>query len=292
MFIDIHVHTRKIPGFPRAGKPAYATPEQLIERYEKINVERAAILPGVNPECSYSIQSNEEVLEICGRYPDRFIPFCNIDPRQITNSPQAPLDEIMQFYKDKGCKGIGEVCCNLEFSDPLVQNLFKNAEKIGFPITFHIAGEIGGTYGLYDDPGLPQLEVCLQRFPQLVFLGHSQAFWSEISSDVTPEIRTTYPKGPVKPGRVVEMMRKYSNLHGDLSAHSGYNAISRDESFGVEFLVEFQDRLHFGTDICAPDTQTPIVDFLLNLLKNKKIDSTVFDKIARKNTEKLFGLSI
>lgn len=42
MFIDIHVHTRVIPGPPRLGKPAYATPEQLLERYNDINVEAAA----------------------------------------------------------------------------------------------------------------------------------------------------------------------------------------------------------------------------------------------------------
>jgi len=80
MFIDIHVHTRRIPGPPRRGKQAYATPEQLLERYDAIGVESAVLLPGVNPECSYVPQSNQEILEICRMYPGRFIPFCNIDP--------------------------------------------------------------------------------------------------------------------------------------------------------------------------------------------------------------------
>ena len=45
MFIDIHVHTRRIPGYPRNGKPAYATPEQLLERYDALGIEQAVILP-------------------------------------------------------------------------------------------------------------------------------------------------------------------------------------------------------------------------------------------------------
>ena len=38
-------------------------------------------LPEVNPEHSVHIQSNEEVIEVVKKYPDRFIWFCNIDPR-------------------------------------------------------------------------------------------------------------------------------------------------------------------------------------------------------------------
>jgi hypothetical protein len=53
MFIDIHGHTRRAPGFERNGKPAYATPDQLIERHDELGIEKGVLLPGVNPECSY-----------------------------------------------------------------------------------------------------------------------------------------------------------------------------------------------------------------------------------------------
>ena len=291
MFIDIHVHTRRIPGPPRRGKQAYATPEQLLERYDAIGVESAVLLPGVNPECSYVPQSNQEILEICRMYPGRFIPFCNIDPRAMTNSPDAPLDELILFYKEQGYKGIGEVCANLPFEHPLVRNLFKHAEAVGFPLTFHIAPQIGGAYGLYDDPGLPQLEKSLQDFPNLLFLGHSQPFWAEMAPLENVKDRYGYPKYPIRQeGRVPQLMRRYPNLLGDLSAGSGYNALARDEEYAVQFLNEFQDRLFFGTDICAPDTPTPLVDFLLRLRDEKKISETVFEKVARGNAKRLFGL--
>jgi len=254
-------------------------------------VEKAVLLPEANPECAYGLQSNEEVIEIAEKYPDRFIPFCNVDPRAMTNSPDAPLGEMLGYYKEMGCKGIGEVCPNLPFLHPLVQNLFKHVEEVGFPLIFHIAPQIGGTYGLYDDPGLPQLERCLQMFPKLRFLGHSQPFWAEIGKLETPADRYEYPKYPIKEeGVVPKLMRRYPNLYGDLSAYSGYNALARDPDYAVQFLDEFQDRLLFGTDICAPDTPTPLVDFLLDLRESGKISEEVFWKIARQNAVELLGL--
>ena len=291
MFIDIHVHTRSIPGFPGAGKQSYySTPKQLIERYDKLQIEKGVLLPGVNPECEYAPQSNEEVIEISEKT-GRFIPFCNIDPRAICNSCFAPLGDVLKYYRDKGCKGIGEVCANLHFLDPLVQNLFRGAQDAGLPLTFHISPEIGNNYGLYDQAGLPQLEESLRRFPELKFFGHSQAFWAEMSPLALPYDRWGYPSYPVaEEGRVPQLMRKYPNLYGDLSAGSGCNALKRDRKYAVKFLNEFQDRLMFGTDICAPDTPTPLVEFLLELKSSGEITEKVFSKIAQENAVKLLGL--
>jgi predicted TIM-barrel fold metal-dependent hydrolase len=291
MFIDIHVHVRKRPAPLRHSKQAYIAPQQLIERYDKLGIERGVLLPGVNPECSVQSQSNEEVLEIAELYPDRFIPFCNIDPRAVTNSADAPLDELLNYYREMGCKGVGEVAANLPFLHPMVQNLFRHVQKVGLPLTFHIAPQIGGVYGLYDDPGLPQLERCLQLFPKLKFLGHSQPFWAEIGRLETPADRYGYPKYPVKEeGVVPKLMRRYQNLYGDLSAHSGYNALARDPEYAVQFLTEFQDRLLFGTDIVTPDTEAPLVDFLLKMLNEGQISEKVFRKIVRENALKILGL--
>ena len=79
-------------------------------------------------------------------------------------------------------------------------------------------------------------------------------------------------------------------LDGDLSAGSGYNALARDKEYAATFLNEFQDRLLFGTDICSPDTLTPLVDFLMELKHSKLISEEVFKKIARENAIKLLGL--
>lgn len=286
MFIDIHMHAMRSPMTVSrwSGAPEFTLPEQLLARFDATGVEKAILLPLVSPEARLGIQTTEEILGICRQWPDRFVPFCNIDPRMVTNAPDAPLNELLDVYKAAGCKGIGEVTCNLAFNDPLVENLFKHVEAAGLPLTFHISPTLGGNYGLYDEPGLPQLEGALRKFPNLTFLGHSQAFWCEIGPLADVKDRWGYPKGPVsRPGRVVELMRKYPNLLGDLSAGSGFNAVSRDETFGLALLEEFQDRLFFGTDITSPTTDGPLRDYLLKIRQEGKLPEKIFQKIAREN---------
>ena len=78
-------------------------------------------------------------------------------------------------------------------------------------------------------------------------------------------------------------MRRYQNLYGDLSAYSGYNALARDPEYAMQFLTEFQDRLLFGTDIVTPDTEVPLVDFLLKMLNEGQISEKVFRRTHFEN---------
>jgi len=290
VFIDIHVHAQRFSGPLRSNNRDFSSPEWLIERYDKIDVDKAVLLPLVSPECRYTITTTEEMLDICERYPDRFIPFCNVDPRAISDGPDAPLDKLLSYYRDRGCKGIGEVTANLRFDDPRVENLFRHCEALGLPLTFHISPTMGGNYGLYDDPGLPLLDNALAKFPNLIFLGHSQAFWVEIAP-LESSSRNSYPKSPIaEEGAVPRLMREHPNLHGDLSAGSGHNALARDIDYAARFLEEFQDRLYFGTDICAPDTPTPLVDLMRSMRDEGRISEAVFNKIAHENAVRLLGL--
>ncbi len=290
MFIDIHAHAYKRPVVGVEGVPVFSAPEQLLARYEDLQIERAVLLPLIGPEV-YLSQSNEEIIETAEDFAGRFIPFCNVDPRAMTNSADAPLGNLLRYYKDLGCKGIGEVMPNLPFLHPMVQNLFKHVQDVGFPLIFDISTRIGGAYGLYDDPGLPQLETCLQRFPDLKILGHGPPFWAEIGQLEKPEDRAGYPPYPIKEeGVVPKLMRRYPNLYGDLSAGSGYNALARDPAYAVQFLNEFHDRLFFGTDICAPDQPAPQAAFLLELKNAREISPPVFAGIARNNALALLDL--
>jgi predicted TIM-barrel fold metal-dependent hydrolase len=174
-----------------------------------------------------------------------------------------------------------------------MQNLFHHAEANELPLTFHLAPQQGGYYGIVDDLGLPGLEGALRAFPRLRFLGHSQPFWAEISGDLTEALRNTYPKGPVVPGGgTVRLFREYPNLYGDLSpaAGSGYNAIARDPDFGYAFLDEFQDRLLFGTDICDPRNTLDLIYFLNEAVEAGRLSREAYEKITHRNAEELLGL--
>ncbi len=290
MFIDVHAHAYRLPGPPQNGRRLFCNPDQVTARYDAMGIERGCLLPLIGPEV-YLPQSNEDILEMAAASGGRFIPFCNIDPRGIGNSPDAPLDRWLRHYRDQGCKGVGETMPNLPFLDPRVQNLFKHTEAVGLPLTFDISTRIGGTYGLYDDPGLPQLERSLQRFPNLKIFGHGPAFWAEISVLESSDDRSGYPSYPVREeGVVPKLFRRYENLYGDLSAGSGGNALMRDPSYAVRFLDEFQDRLMYGTDICYAEQEMPLAAFLCDLRDGRRIGETVFRKIARENAIRILGL--
>ena len=300
MFIDAHGHAFKNHP-PIGGRVVFSNAEEVIKRYDEAGIEKGALLPIVSNEV-YLPQSNEDILEMVEQYPDRFFPFCNIDPRAITNSSDAPLGDILRYYKDKGCKGLGEVMPNLAVNDPKVQNLFKHAEDVGFPLTFDMMGRMGEMFGLYDEVGMPQLEQSLQKFPDLIIIGHSTAFWAEIGRLRTPADRSAvirpnwdcvggFPNYPIdEEGAVPWLFRRYENLYADLSADCGYNALARDRAYGIQFLNEFQDRLLFGTDICPPDMPFTPADYLIELRDSGEISEQVFNKVARENAIKLFDL--
>ncbi len=296
MFIDIHAHTTI---YPRELRPlsdkGIGTPDELVAMYELAGISRGVILPATQPEPRACVQSNEDILRCAELYPDRLIPFCGIDPRLQSNSPDLDLSFVINHYKDKGCRGIGEITANLYFDDPRVWNLFRHAEKCQMPLTFHVGPREGGVYGFIDELGLPRLEKTLQQFPDLILLAHSQPFWSHISGDVNAENWAGYPNGPVvEGGRVPELLRRYPGLHGDLSAGSGFNAVSRDPEFGYAFLTEFQDRLLFGTDCYQMEQKDGLLvqlkGFLEDGLAEGKISQEVFDKVTHENAERVLGL--
>jgi len=294
MFIDIHLHTVPRKGLPRnADGDNYASPEELIEIMDRTGVDRGVLLPGVSPECSAQPSPPQSILEVCEAHPDRFFAFCNVDPRAEANSPGADLSRQLRYYKERGCRGVGEVTANLAFTDPLVLNLFEHCRRCAMPVLFHIGPAFGGCYGLVDSPGLPGLERCLKLFPELPFIGHSQPFWAEISGDSNPETRGGYPAGPVAPGGAVpRLLRGHRNLYCDISARSGYNALTRDAGFGAAFLAEFHERIMFGTDTCSVKNNFRHADLLRRLRDEGKLGGEAFENISWRNANRLFGLGL
>lgn len=299
MFIDIHSHAYR---FPQKFVCSFCSAEQLIARYDELGIAKGVVQPIVSPEV-YLPQSNEDVLEMAERFPDRIIPFCNVDPRSLKNSDTTNFTPLLQYYKDRGCKGIGEVMCKLELQDPKLQNLFYHAEKVGLSITIDGSPQKDRGFGIYDDPGLPQLEMTLISFPSLIVFGHGPLFWSELSRLETIGERGYFYTfdnrqiGKMGTGKILEegvvpkLLRKYPNLYGDLSDPSPHHMLSRDPEFGAKFLTEFADRMFFGTDITAPAMEVPIIAMLQEWRDTGRISQEVFEKIAYKNAEKFLGLT-
>ena len=300
-YIDIHAHAYRKP-IPFVTQ--FCSPAELLDRYDRYGIETGFLLPVVNSEI-YLPQANEDILEMVENHPARFRAFCNVDPRALINRADARLDEVLQYYKDRGCLGVGEIMPNMPMNDERVQNLFACAEKVGLPVTTDGSDRPEGDFGLYDEPGLPYLEHTLQRFPELKFIGHGPVFWAEYTTRNRParckavfrndglQYGSPRAEGPIlSEGVTQELLREFPNLYGELS--DAMNWLMRDEDYAVKFLTEFQDKLFFGTDCCNSTTE---VQFSGKLWFDKMHDSgklpdAVWKKICRNNAIKFFNLDL
>ena len=85
------------------------------------------LLPITAPSCIS--QSNEEIRH--RRAISRPLhPLLQHRPALPDHGTSAARD-VLRYYRDKGCKGLGEVMPNLPLLHPKVQNLFKHAQDVG-----------------------------------------------------------------------------------------------------------------------------------------------------------------
>ncbi len=291
MISAIHTHSILLTDPRQRAIARWTSPEELLAMWDELGITRGVVLPLVHHEIGAILQTNENVLDMAARWPDRIIPFCNFDARWHYNHPGADFTPALEPYKSLGCKGVGEFVSNLWWDDDRVLNFLSHVEKAGLPLLFHVASQERGQYGLIDDYRLTKLELVLRRFPRLQFIGHSMGFWSNISGDANEENWMGYPGGPVTPGgRLIELLNTYDNLWCDISAGSGNNALTRDPEFGFRFLEQFQNRILFGTDICGPGQEVPQVNTLNAALASGLLSRTAYEKICFRNAVELLGL--
>ena len=261
----------------------YLTPEELVEVLDRQHIDQACLMSIENPEEVDFYFTTEQVLAACARHPHRLIPFCSVDPRHRYPEHFDPRP-IIQEYAQRGCKGFGELLAGLPIDDPELQKIYAACGEFSLPVLFHSDHWI-----CRDEPGQLRLEHMLQTYPNTIFIGHAIRFWMEISSDAPTDLLDTapYPTGPVTPnGSTDRLLAQYPNLYGDLSGKSGYNALTRDPEFGLDFLERHQDKLLLGSDLLYPNQPLPVIEYMLNC----QISRPARQKICAGNARRLLQL--
>jgi len=101
--IDVHLHVGRL----YLDEPKGLSPECLLGFMDANGIERAVLLPVESPECTSFYVPTTHVLNVCGRWPERFVPFCNVDPRR------RGVEELLRDYHERGCLGYGEAMSGL-----------------------------------------------------------------------------------------------------------------------------------------------------------------------------------
>jgi predicted TIM-barrel fold metal-dependent hydrolase len=230
----------------------------------------------------YGPISFSRCLSYAEREPDRFILGYAPDPRR----PDA-VEQLRAGVEIYGVKICGEVKVRMMYDNPDALRLFRYCGEAGLPVVLHIDYEIPKENphprpNYWYGGGIEAFERTLTACPDTTFLGHAPGFWAHIANDGA-WLSTAYPEGKVEAaGKVQEMLRKYPNLYGDLSAGSGLNALKRDPEHAKLFIEEFQDRLLFARDFFDGR--------LLEFLNELDLPGEIQEKVFYKNAEKLIHL--
>ena len=123
MIIDVHAHVfaGAILRRNRDSDLTFMTVEEQIRRMDEKGVDMAVILPLNAAEAPAEGQSIWEVLHLQQQYPDRLIPFCDVDPRRVDLQSAADFQWVLEQYREVGCRDWGNsprgcrstipVCC-------------------------------------------------------------------------------------------------------------------------------------------------------------------------------------
>lgn len=283
--IDIHLHLSERP-IPDGLGMKISSGAEMLPHLDELGIGFGIIMSSGETQAMFG--SNASCRRIAEQYPDRYAWMCGLDETE----PETVYERLKQ-YREEGAVGVGELAVNHRLDHPFLEAVFQAAEALGLPVLFHMSPEEGFQYGVVDEPGLPLLERALNKYPKLIFIGHSQPFWHEISGDAgkSREERYEWGKGPVTPGgRLGQLFEKYPNLYGDLSANSGGCAMMRDEVFGLAFLEAWKDRLMFGTDMVNVDMEFPLGGWLDQKVEEGALSFTACQAIVSGNAKRIFGL--
>ena len=271
MVIDVHTHTCR--GRWSMGNALTMSADQMVNRMDKMGVDMSVLLPLESPESFPEYFLTAEALEDWKKYPERFIPFGVIDPRNSVNKRM-----LLERMVARGIMGFGEHKNSLPIDDPRSIELFAMAGEFDLPVMLHLDLNL-----CTDEDGQPALESVLKECPNTVFMGHGPAWWGEISADYRRADRVGYPKGKVTPGGSTErLLQEYPNMYADLSAGSGFNAISRDPDFTPGFIERNWQKLMLGTDYLHPWQELPQVEFLRNFPMSEEQRTAIMGGTAEK----------
>jgi predicted TIM-barrel fold metal-dependent hydrolase len=268
--------------------------KKMLENMDKHGIDKTWLLSWEAPEDEYSPSYHavlppggvgiplEDVLQVAKEAPDRFEMGYIPHPKR----PDA-IDRLKAAHEIHGVKLAGELKVRVLFDDPDAIQLYHVAGELGMPITIHLDYPLKWGPNRYPRPNywyggsLDAFERAVAACPDTIFIGHAPGFWAHISADDKYD-KESYPKGPVVPGgRIFELMRKYDNLHADLSAGSALTALKRDPEVAKGFMIEFQDKVLWARDY---------FDWvLMEFFETLDLPKDVYDKITYKNALKMLG---
>ncbi len=123
--IDSHCHL---------GESVYgrkSTPENLIKLMDKNHVQKAVVFPFTPPDLDFR-RANDYISKAVSKYPNRFIGFGRVDPRQVSTAV-AEVERIVTKLRLKGLK-VHPFEQAFRINSDHVRPVFKKCSSLGIPV--------------------------------------------------------------------------------------------------------------------------------------------------------------
>ena len=243
-------------------------------------VKSASTHDGISNGLQAKASGNEACCQFARAHPKEFLFAANEVP-----DVEGATAEIEKYLK-LGAVMIAEQKFGVQCDSPEMQRIYKLAQAYQVPVLMH------WQVGMYNY-GFERFYKMLEKYPRVNFLGHAQTWWANVDQNYQDDAKNLYPKGPITPGGLTERyLADYPNMFGDLSAGSGLNALTRDESFTSAFLQRHRDKLIYGSDCSDHEGAGPKCQGAQTIAAIRRFAPT--KKIERKllygNARKLFRL--
>lgn len=240
LVIDVHEHIESL-----------AEAELLLKANDINKISKTILIPTptetltLNGHKSFSgyRENMKEILMAYEKYPNRFIPFCTVNPLE---------SDALSYLKsciDRGGQGIKlynghsyyHEIFNIPLDSPRMLPIYAFAERSQLPILFHVNIT---KYG-------QELENVLDAYPNLFML--------------VPHFMVS----SIDLEKVASMLDKYPNLYTDISFGSpefmaaGFKRISKDSEKYGNFMSDYYDRVLFGADLVLTGSEKKDISFII-----------------------------
>ncbi len=250
--IDIHSHD-------------YAETQAEIDRWVK-TMDEAGIAKTII--LTYTTGGAfDSLVEKYKRYPDRFELWCGIDYSGYNESDyaQRAVNELLRCYQ-KGARGIGELGDKgegelyskpvqgrgIHIDDPQLKPLLEKCGELHIPVSIHI-GEDQWMYEKADstNDGLMNAGVWHVEMNKPGKLNHAQLMIG-LGNALRQHPNTIFIACHLANccadlSKLGQLLDLYPNLYADIAAR--FSEISPIPRFSAAFMVKYQERLLYGTDM-------------------------------------------
>jgi predicted TIM-barrel fold metal-dependent hydrolase len=212
--------------------------EQFLRTAAGLGIDKTVFLPtGTDCDHEDDEENMKPLLQLQKKYPNQIIAFCSANDED----PKAP--DILENCLNAGGKGLKLInghpdCYDAPLNSSIMKRLFAVAARHDVPVLIHIS-----IYRLPKKAG-DEFKELLNQFPSVrVQVAH---FCSAIYDGVHLDICS-------------DLLDRYPNVYADLSIGKGieryFHYLQEDITPIKEFILKYQDRLTYGSDIILSDDE-------------------------------------